>query len=318
MAAVEGVSPSARNLADMGIRAAPSTEPWIESNVWLVRSFRLSSAWRPVWIGYQPDGGTAATMRDPWRTRRWREDAGSWRSTTVCARNCAGTMPPRWLSGSSIGACLEFAEQHADWRRFVPYGNLGIDPGHRRRGPRHGGRVPEAGGAPPGALSRDRAIRAESTASLAGLRAVLATELAPPTDGERKVLAAFAESGGWWWPDPPGAILRKTQPFAEIPLGKGRVAVYQGSRSRNDRPRHEGTASLKEAGMVAFNVPSVITYAQQADGKRMLVQLLNYSNSPATAITIRVNGTFKTARLFAPDAEPANLDHECGRSAKPI
>ena len=67
--------------------------------------------------------------------------------------------------------------------------------------------------------------------------------------------------------------------------------------------------SLDEAGMVAFNVPSVITYASRSgDGKRLLVQLLNYSNSPAAAITIRVSGMFKTARLFMPDAEPANLD----------
>jgi hypothetical protein len=35
--------------------------------------------------------------------------------------------------------------------------------------------------------------------------------------------------------------------------------------------------------------------------------LLNYSISPATAITIRVSGNFRTARLFTPDAEPLNL-----------
>src|ERR1039458_8948367 len=58
--AVEGVSPSARNLSEVGIRGAPSSEPWIQSNVWLVRSFRHAPVWRPVWIGYQPDGGTAA------------------------------------------------------------------------------------------------------------------------------------------------------------------------------------------------------------------------------------------------------------------
>jgi hypothetical protein len=39
----------------------------------------------------------------------------------------------------------------------------------------------------------------------------------------------------------------------------------------------------------------------------MLVQLLNYSSAPATAITVRVSGDFKTARLFTPDAEPLNL-----------
>jgi hypothetical protein len=65
--------------------------------------------------------------------------------------------------------------------------------------------------------------------------------------------------------------------------------------------------SHKEAGFVAFNVPSVITYASSG-GKRLLVQLLNYANSPSTAITIRVSGSFKTARLFTPGAVPLNLD----------
>jgi hypothetical protein len=38
------------------------------------------------------------------------------------------------------------------------------------------------------------------------------------------------------------------------------------------------------------------------------VQLLNYSDFPSTAITIRVTGSFKTARLFTPDAPPAKLE----------
>ena len=66
--------------------------------------------------------------------------------------------------------------------------------------------------------------------------------------------------------------------------------------------------SLEEAGMIAFNVPSVLTYASRSvDGKRLLIQLLNYSDFAGHGITIRVNGNFKTARLFMPDAAPLNL-----------
>ena len=66
--------------------------------------------------------------------------------------------------------------------------------------------------------------------------------------------------------------------------------------------------SDEEAGVAAFNVPSVITYASRdASGSRLLVQLLNYSDSPATAITIRVTGKFKAARLITPDAGPVTL-----------
>ena len=107
------------------------------------------------------------------------------------------------------------------------------------------------------------------------------------------------------WGDPP-----KDDPYAEVPLGKGRVAVY-----KDDPPDPESVArdmqdllSPEEMGVTAFNVPSVLTYASTSDsGKRMLVQLLNYSRFPAEAITIRVNGDFKTARLFLPEAAPSDL-----------
>ena len=47
--ALEGVAPSARNLSEMGIRGAPSSEPWIESNICLVRTFGLVWSSHPVW-----------------------------------------------------------------------------------------------------------------------------------------------------------------------------------------------------------------------------------------------------------------------------
>ncbi len=154
-------------------------------------------------------------------------------------------------------------------------------------------------------------LRSElSAASLEGLQAVLAADLAPPTDAERKMLRTFAENGGLVvagpsWGDPP-----KDKPYAEVTLGKGRVAVY-----KDEPPDPESVArdmqellSPEEMGVSAFNVPSVLTYASTADsGKRVLVQLLNYSRYPAEALTIRVNGSFKAARLFVPEAAPVDL-----------
>jgi hypothetical protein len=37
------------------------------------------------------------------------------------------------------------------------------------------------------------------------------------------------------------------------------------------------------------------------------VRLLNYSNLPAEAITIRIHANFKTARLYMPEAAPTDL-----------
>jgi len=221
--AVEGVPPSARNLADMGIRAAPSSEPWIQSNIWLVRSLRLSGAWRPVWISYQPGPGTAADYA------RSVADAavagGRWIVTLdddlrVKLRSADAGALATW---KRIGACLRFAEEHAEWRRFAPYGRLGIvvdaaaDPGMtdeyltliaRRQVPYR-------------LIARSQL----DEASLLGFHALLATELARPTPREQKLLAAFAEDGGLvvagpaWGGVPPG------KSCIERPVGKGRVVV---------------------------------------------------------------------------------------------
>jgi hypothetical protein len=303
--AIEGVSPSARNLSDMGIRGAPSSEPWIQSNVWLVRSFRLAPAWRPVWIGYQPDGGTASDYA------RSVADAAVAGGRWIVALDDGLRAKLRLQDTAalatwhSIGACLKFAEDHAEWRSFVPFGNLGIVLDTASKDAEMADEYLKL-------VARRQVpyrllVRSElSATSLAGFRAVLATELAPPGDAERNVLKAFAENGGVVvagpsWGNPP-----KDEPFAEVPLGKGRVTVYKDPDPESVARDMRDLLSHKEAGFVAFNVPSVITYASSG-GKCLLVQLLNYSNSPATAITIRVSGNFRTARLFTPDAEPLNL-----------
>ena len=305
--AVAGVSPSARNLSDMGIRAAPSSEPWIQSNVWLVRSFRLAPAWRPVWISYQPDDGT------PTDYARSVADAavagGRWIAAlddglrAKLRRNEAAAL----AAWQRIGAYLKFAEDHAEWHGFAPYGNLGVIVDTAAQDGEMADeylKLVARRQVPYRPIARSQL----SAALLAGFRAVLATALAPPSAAERTMLTTFAENGGLVvagpsWGNPP-----KQEAFAEVPLGKGRVTVYKDPDPESVARDMRDLLSHREAGVVAFNVPSVITYTSSSgDGKRLLVQLLNYSNSPSTAITIRVSGSFKTARLFTPDAAPAKL-----------
>jgi hypothetical protein len=307
--AVQGVRPGSRNLADMGIRSGPSAHPWIDSNMWLVRSFRFGAASRPVWISQEPK---AAAPGDYIRCAAEAAVAGGrWivaledKVRAMLFRGDADAL----ASWRTIASYLQFAEEHAGWRDLSPYGNLGI--------------ILDTAGASPeisneylNLVARRQVpyrlvLRSQlSAASLAGLRAVLAADLAPPADPERKILRAFAEKGGLVvtgpsWGDPP-----KDKPYAEVSLGKGRVAVY-----RDDPPDPESVArdlqellSPEEMGVSAFNVPSVLTYASTGDsGARMLVQLLNYSRFPAEAITLRVNGTFKRARWVVPEAPPSDL-----------
>ena len=61
-------------------------------------------------------------------------------------------------------------------------------------------------------------------------------------------------------------------------------------------------------GVVPFNVPSVITMASGGGpGQPLLVQLVNYFDHPVEAITLRVAGKFRSARMETPDAPALDL-----------
>ncbi|HUJ23260.1 MAG TPA: hypothetical protein VLX58_17125 [Bryobacteraceae bacterium] len=310
--AVEGVHPGARDLSDTGIRAGASAEPWIESNIWLVRSLRFGPSWRPVWISQQPNpnsegdymrcvadaavggGRWIVALDDELRSGLFQKDAAA------------------LATWQNIARYLKFAEDHAEWHGFAPYGNLAIIVDTESQSPDISNEYLNlvARRQVPYRLIRRSEL---SPASLASFRAVLAVDLAPPTDSERSILCRFAENGGLVvsgpsWGDPP-----KDDPYSEIPLGKGRVAVY-----KEDPPNPESLAKDMQdllepevMGLSVFNVPSAITYASTSDsGKRALVQLLNYAGRPIERATIRFNGIFKKVRLYTPEAAPLDLDAE--------
>jgi len=302
---LEGESPSARNLADMGIRAAPSSEPWIQSNVWLVRAARFSKPGKPVWLSYRIDHAKEAdylrSIADAAVAGgRWIVDLDDGLRVKL-RRGDAGAMGT-WRR---IADCLRFAEDHSAWRRFEAYGNLGIIVGTGSEMEDEYLKLVARRQVPYRPIARAHL----DAAALAGLRAVLATGLAPPTAAERKLVRAFAENGGLVVGGPEWGEIPTGEPYAERACGKGRMALYRSPDPESIAREMRELLTLKDAGLIAFNVPSVITYAsREPGGRRLLVQLLNYADSPATDITIRVSGTFKSARLVTPGADPVALE----------
>ncbi len=299
--AVPGVRPSARDLADMGIRAGASAEPWIDSNIWLVRSLRSGPKWRPVWISQEANpasegdyircvadaavagGRWMVSLDDNLRVKLFHRNAdamGTWRR---------------------MATYLKFAEDHAGWRQFAPFGNVGVVADEsadfdeylnliaRRQVPY-------------------RVIRRNDlcAATLAGFRAVAA--FAALKEAERKILGDFAETGGVVVTGPSWGSAPKDDPYAEVPLGKGRVVVY-----KDEPPDPESVAKdLQDllqpeiVGLSVFNVPSAITYVSTSDD-RVLIQVLNYAGRPIERITLRFNGIFKQALLYTPESAPMDL-----------
>ncbi len=304
--AVRGVSPGSRNLADMGIRAAPSSEPWIESNIWLVRSLRGAPPFPTIWIDQQPGG----SPKDYDRAVADAAVAGGRWIVALDDASRAGLHrhdPAALDTLRRIGGLLQFAEANTF---SGPYGNLALLLDGDGAGQEDYLKLVARRQVPYRILPR----AGLSAASLADFRAVLALALTPPSTAERKILNAFAERGGVViagpsWGDPPLG-----DSYAERPFGKGRIVVYREPDAESVARDLKDILSQGEIGVVPLNVPSVITYAT-GHGKGLLIHLLNYSNSPAESITLRAHGSFPSAKLLLPGALPADLPikFEAGR-----
>jgi hypothetical protein len=146
--------------------------------------------------------------------------------------------------------------------------------------------------------------------ALAGLRAALAFDLAPATAAERKTLRAFAAAGGLVLSGPSWGGAPKEQSYTMVAEGEGEIAVY-----KDESPDPQSVArdlndivTTPELGVNVFKAPSVLPYVSVAgDGKRMLVQLVNYATEGAKSIAIWVTGSFASARLYAPGSAPLEL-----------
>jgi len=304
--AVAGVAPSARNLSEMGIRGAPSSEPWIQSNFWLVRSLGLASPSNAVWISSQLENAstvdyTRAVADASAAGGRWIVSFDDAFRNKLRAREASTLEVWRRLS-----IYLKFAESHATWRSLAPHGNVGIvfDPESTKQ---------DLSDEYLNLVTRRQvpyrlvARSGLNPASVAKFRAVLAFELDPPSVAERKLLQDFAESGGLVVAGPTWGGAPKTEPFVEVPAGKGRVVIYRDPDPETVARDLKELLSDDDLGVVPFNVPSVITLASGGDpGQPLLVQLLNYFDRPVEAITLRVAGKFRSARLET--AEGAAVD----------
>ena len=305
--AVAGVAPSGRNLSEMGIRGAPSSEPWIQSNIWLVRSFTLDLPSRPVWISSELENPSASDYA------RAVADAAAAGGRWIVSLDDALRAKLRAGDASALetwrrlSSYLKFAENHAEWQALPPYGNVGIvlDPAStkqdladeyltlvtRRQVPYH--------------LVARPGLNA---AAVAKFRALLATELDPPSAAERKLLQDFAENGGLVIAGPSWGGAPRTEPFAEVPTGKGRVVVYKDPDPEAVARDLKELLSDDDLGVVPFNVPSVITFASGGGpGHPLVVQLVNYFDHPVEAITLRVAGKFRSARLEIPEGAAVAL-----------
>jgi hypothetical protein len=204
---------------------------------------------------------------------------------------------------------LRFFEEHADWRRFLPTGPLGIVQTGNPTAPENLNLITRRR-IPYRLLDR----RALSGPGLAGLQAVLALGI-PLTKVEKAALRNFTAEGGLAVVGPAwGEAVPRDKDFDERPSGKGRVVVY-----REDEPDPESLSKdvlhligKDNLGVRLFHSPSILpALSASADGRRLLIGMVNYATEPAEAVVLRLAGQYQSARFYGLQGPPValNLEH---------
>ncbi len=319
LAAADAVVPGIQELSE-GAETAPSSEPWIESNIWLIRSIVSWCGRRSVWLG---EGVVAnATAGD---YERAVADAAAGGGQWILApgdelrHGLLLKQPEALTTWRRISASLKFHQDHARWHRAAPFAVMGFIQDRSLKD-----RTVSDENLNLACRSRIPLFlinRVKLSASvLEGLSAVHAIDVIRPTEEERTILEGFAQKGGLvvigpsWKP----VEIPRNQDFAVLPAGSGRVVVY-----REDSP---DPASLSKdlvdllgrdnLGVRLFRGASVLinTSVDKANN-RLLVHLLNYASEPADALVLRITGDFGKASLITPEraSEELALEKSGGR-----
>jgi hypothetical protein len=307
--AVRGNPPGTVKMDNNVVTAGASGGQWIDSNLWLLGSYRLGPEWRPVWVSHTPSGDSpqvylrsvadAAAAGGRWIVALDEKlRAGLWRK-----EESAHSI---WRD---VIRLVKFYEDNSGWRSLAPFGNLAIIP-------YSGGQNEEDAEEYLNLIARQRIPyrvidRSQLPSTpLGSFRAVLALALSTPTDAERKALSAYASEGGMVLAGASWGGAPKDQSYTVVQAGKGGVAVY-----REESPDAQTVTRdlfdllvTEEFGVNVFDAPSVLVHTSvESSGKRMLIQLVNYADQPADNMSLWVHQDFTTARLYTPHGEPVEL-----------
>jgi hypothetical protein len=319
LAITDAVAPGVQELAE-DADATPSSEPWIDFNFWLARSIRSSAGARPIWfLNNLPDDAAPvdylrAVADAAAGGARWVVSAGD--QLRHGLRTNDAEAKATWRE---IAAFLRFQQEHRDWFDYAALavsGFLQDSSASDRDVPGEYLKLLIRRGIPVRVIERSRL----NAAALEGLTALHAIDLARPTADERKLLTAFAETGGVlvvgpsWGP----VEIPEDQEYASTTSGKGRVLVFQEGADPGELARTLVDALGRDKMNVRlFRGASVLSQGSTSDAeKTVLIHLLNYASYPADSLLVRVDGAFRAVRLYTPGRapEPLPLEASGGRA----
>jgi hypothetical protein len=298
----QGVWPGLEIEAGGAAKSAPSGAPWIDTNTGFLRFLRAYSS-KPVWIANSPPEKMVIPVQRYLQSIADAEIAGAhW----VLALD--DDFNRRLLEGDAkaladwklVGAELKFYQSHKDWRALRPRSNLALVEDVESGALLSGGVLDMI------AVKHTpvRPVPNPKLSDEAMKDAKLAVDVDPASldAAQKETLKNFTRAGGTLLSGPPGW---------KFPMPKdGEITLAKDDFAKLDEIWKEvnGMTDHKNMGARLFNVSSMLSnLLESPDGKQLILHLVNYTDFPIESITAHVLGTFKHARLLAPDGTSKEL-----------
>lgn len=311
--------------------SGPTGTPWLDANGWLIRLARARAAGRPVWIRSDPPEKSENLAADNYLL-------------TLSEAAAFGAIRPLWIApaharqiaaGNSAAEAmfkrlltnLTWHREHRQWSQWPVVASLVIAADFA--GPNEYTASETLLLAARRNLSFQPVESARlNAAALQGRRALLYLDTQPMSAATAAAVQPFVESGGLLLClKASAASLKGLKPLAEAhprftlhACGKGRVAVCNGEW---DDPymlaadthllmsRRYDAVRLFNAGSLSY------LHTASPDGKRWVVQLLNYARRGAAhQVSLQTWRKVQSARFHSPDLaqpQPLTLQREPGQ-----
>ncbi len=298
----QGVWPGIETEENGAKKAGPTGTIWVDTNTGFLRAARAAVN-APLWISNQPPQNTIITSERYIQAIADADVSGA-RWVMALDNDFAGRLRHRQVSAvrdwRRIMHFMRYFEAHPEWRGLTEYGKVEVVQNPLRGGILSGGLLDTL--ATNHMPARPIAPQSLTPAVLRGATLVVDLEPNGLTDAQENVLRDFAAAGGkvlkapprWQDPDPSG----------------GRITLTTHEFDRLDRLWNDLNAAMprRSYGVSLFNAATMISNVlTSADGKALIVHLVNYSDYPVEGISVAFPTDYTKATLLMPEGAPQNL-----------
>jgi hypothetical protein len=282
-------------------KAAPSGAPWIDTNMGFIRFVRAATN-ATVWMGNRPPEKMVIKAERYLQAicdaevvgGKWVIALDSDFNKRLFANDAAALQDWKRIT-QQVG----YFESHREWKNLRPAGQLALVQDVASGGLLSGGILDMI--AVKHTPVRPVPSRKLDGAAMDGSKMAVNVDPGSLNDEQKEILKKFTRAGNTLLTAPPGWKFPAPKP-GQITLGNDEVKVLD--EIWKELNTMTGRRNL---GARLFNVSSMLSnLVQTADGKKTVLQLVNFSDFPAEAVTVHLLGKYRSAKIYFPDA-PAKV-----------